>query len=572
MSNGSSLGRTPLSVRLLFSYALTFIVLIAIMGWFIDRSTRSALIEDLTANLERAAQVAAVNLPEDEASLQAWADAMFEAGEFRTTVITIDGVVVADSHSDPSAMDNHSDRPEVDSAINGSVGTDTRLSVSTGSEQVYVAAPPQGPYVVRLSVPTRVIDEELGSFRSSVVLVSLVAGFVGVVVVAFVGRRMAKPITELTAQSMKVADGDLDVSPRRSVVREYDSLGLAISAVASKLGQRLTEAEMANEYLATVLEALEQGTILFDSDSRVVYANPSAHRLLGPIPDTLGELSPFQCQAIVRESQESRSEVAREIEHGKPVRRFSLVASPFTDDGRVLLVVDDISSQERAAAVRRDFVANASHELKTPVTTIMASSDALKIAVDRGDPNALAFAAQISASAKQLDELVMDLLDLSRLEREAPDLAPVRLDLLVADEVSRVHSRAEDSKVALTADFVPTTVMASHRDLSIAVRNLLDNAVRYTGEGGLVAVRVLEEPGAAVVEVADSGEGIPTRDHERIFERFYRVDSGRARATGGTGLGLAIARHVVDSHGGSIEVDSELGVGSTFTIRLPEAV
>lgn len=542
------------------------------MGWFIERSTQSALLEDLTVNLQRGGSLAAGSLPSDESQMQVWAETMFEIGEFRTTVIRTDGVVLADSHSDPAVMENHLDRPEVMEAVGGSMGSDTRVSASTGFEQLYVAIPPEGGLVVRVSVSTRVIDEELGTVRTSVIVVSLISGLVGIGVVALVARRMARPIIELTEQSRLVAAGDLDVSPRRFSVREYDQLGLAISTMAANLGQRVSDAERATEHLEVVLGALDQGTVLFGAGGQVIYANASAGMLLGAMPDDLAGLSPFQCQAIVREAMESGAQVDREIEQGKPVRRLQISATPFPGDEGTLLVIVDITAQERAAAVRRDFVANASHELKTPVSTIIASSDALKIAVERGDPAASAFASQIAASGHQLDDLVNDLLDLSRLERESPELAPVRLDLLVADEMERIRNRAEEGGVDLAADLNATVVLASHRDVSIAVRNLLDNAIRYTDAGGNVGVTVDSQGPEVVLSVTDSGEGIPTRDIDRVFERFYRVDSGRSRTTGGTGLGLAITRHVVESHGGSISVESELGVGSTFTVRLPVPV
>jgi signal transduction histidine kinase len=164
---------------------------------------------------------------------------------------------------------------------------------------------------------------------------------------------------------------------------------------------------------------------------------------------------------------------------------------------------------------------------------------------------------------------VGDLLDLSRLERESPDLSPVRLDLLIRDEVERVRQVAAERDLDVEVMVDEVTVMASRRDVAVAVRNLLDNAIRYTLAGGSIAVTVGSEGDEVSISVADTGEGIPTRDLDRVFERFYRVDSARSRATGGTGLGLSIVKHVAESHGGTVSVVSELGVGSTFTIRLP---
>jgi two-component system sensor histidine kinase SenX3 len=231
----------------------------------------------------------------------------------------------------------------------------------------------------------------------------------------------------------------------------------------------------------------------------------------------------------------------------------------------------DVTDQERVASIRRDFVANASHELKTPVSSIIASSEALTLAVERGDKSAINFARNLEASARQLDRMVSDLLDLSRLEKEVPEVERLRLDLLVSEEVGRYQEQAGKAGVGLAVSANHVSVVGNWRDLSMAVRNLLDNAVRYTPGGGSVDVRVGVDEDSAIVEVVDSGSGIPTRDLDRVFERFYRVDAARSRRTGGTGLGLAIAKHVVESHGGTITARSQLDVGSTFTIRLPVA-
>jgi two-component system sensor histidine kinase SenX3 len=402
-------------------------------------------------------------------------------------------------------------------------------------------------------------------------LVAVSAGLLGAGIVVLLARRIARPIAELTEQASAIAQGRLELTPHRSSVREIDQLGLAIADLARSADRRLADSEEASKTLEVVLGVLPQGTVLIDGDEHVIYANPSAYALLGAVPDQLQGLSPYQFQSAVREARERREPEVRVVDHGKSARRLRGVATPFAEDERVLLVVVDITERERADAIRRDFVANASHELKTPVSTIIASAETLQIALDRGDGSAASFARQIEESARQLDRMVGDLLDLSRLERETPDLAPVRLDLVVKDEVHRIRPLTDAKEITIELGTEPTMVAANHRDLATAVRNLLDNAIRYTDDGGRIAVTVRSGEDVAVLTVEDSGEGIPSRDLDRVFERFYRVDSARARATGGTGLGLAIVKHVAESHDGSVAVESELGVGSKFTVRLPLA-
>lgn len=561
--------RTNLSTRFLVSYALAYLVLIGMMALIVDRSVRSALLSEVDDNLVTGASLAFESLPEGEGAHQDWAEAMFQASGYRTTLIDVDGVVLADSHSNPAAMENHGGRPEVRDALAGMVGTANRVSASTGFDQRYAALPPQDGLIVRTSVPTRVIDDELGTVRFYVFVTAGALGLIGVGVVAWLARRLAGPITELTDQARAVAEGDTGVSPRRSKVWEVDELGLAISTMADRVGERLSDAEQTTATLEVVLGALSQGTVLFDRDDHVVYANASARSILGAVPGQLSGLAPLQLQDAVREARAAGEQQTRVLDHGSPTRRLRGVATSFAGDDRVLLLVEDVTERDRTDAIRRDFVANASHELKTPVSTIVASSEALQIALERGDGSASGFATRIEGSARQLDRLVGDLLDLSRLERDRPELAPVRVDHLVREEVGRIRDQAEGKGITLELIMEAVTAMVSPRDVAIGTRNILDNAVRYTPEGGSVSVSVSGDGHDAVIAVSDTGEGIPTRDTERVFERFYRVDSARSRATGGTGLGLSIVKHVAESHGGTVSVESELGVGSTFTIRLP---
>ena len=221
--------------------------------------------------------------------------------------------------------------------------------------------------------------------------------------------------------------------------------------------------------------------------------------------------------------------------------------------------------------MRRDFVADASHELKTPSAAIQAAAETVERSVGEDPASAAWFAGQLRRDAVRLSRIVSDLLDLSRLEAERPALEAVRLDRVIREEVDRLRTEAGESEVGLELAVEPVTVRGSAEDLALLVRNLLDNAVRFTSGGGRVRVGLAERDGRAVLEVEDTGIGIPTRDLPRIFERFYRVDRARSRETGGTGLGLSIARHVAERHGGRIEAESELGRGSTFRVTLPPA-
>lgn len=319
-----------------------------------------------------------------------------------------------------------------------------------------------------------------------------------------------------------------------------------------------------------LLDALADGIILIEGE-RIAYSNPAAAALLGaPVPDTIERLVPASLAHFIEQAAATQGRTTIELGRGAPTRWIEAVAEPvgLLPHSQVV-VLRDITERRRVEVMRRDFVANASHELKTPVASIQAAAETLLRALDEDVEAARHFARQVHATAGRLAQLVRDLLDLSRLETEQPTIQEVDLGRLVAKEADRLADRAEVLGIDLTIRVEPVVAEVSRPDVRLAIRNLLENAFAYSKDGDAVTVVVDRQPRAVVIAVSDSGEGIPGRDVPRIFERFYRVDSARNRQTGGTGLGLAIVRHVAEEHGGSVEVDSELGVGSTFRLRLP---
>ncbi len=569
MSDGQGAGRTSLAARLVLLGSVAALVLVTLVTGLVDRSIRDIWLDDLDSDLESLARAVSAGLPPDRREWGDWAAVMAEAGGIRVTFIDTSGGVIADSHQDPALMENHLGRPEVDAAVAGAIGFDTRVSASTGFDQRYLALPASDGVIVRLATATSVIEAELDRTRRAIAAAALAGGVIGVVLLGLFGRRIARPVTSLADQAQAIADGDLRVRPQRSRIAEFDRLGVALGTMVRDLGGRIDEAEQSSATLQVVLGAIPQGTVLVEADDNVAYVNPAAEEILGEVPVRLGAMTPLQLQEAVRETRETGEVASREVDHGVPARKLRATATALAPGGRVLLVIVDITERIRIDSMRRDFVANASHELKTPVATIVAAAEALQIALSRQDPSAESFANQIEGSARQLDRLVSDLLDLSRLERETPELVPMQLDEVVTEEVERVRDRAEDNHLSLEVEVSAVRVLGSRRDLGSAVRNLLDNAIRHTLREGRIVVSLSSEGGEAVLRVSDTGEGIPSRDLDRVFERFYRVDSARARATGGTGLGLAIVRHVAESHGGSVSVESRLGAGSAFTARIP---
>jgi two-component system, OmpR family, phosphate regulon sensor histidine kinase PhoR len=355
-----------------------------------------------------------------------------------------------------------------------------------------------------------------------------------------------------------------------------------LSAITTRLRDRLDELTEERDRAGQILDALDDGVLLLDGAGRLLVANPAARSWFGlpadlrpglPVQRVLG--AP-QVSALAEEAAETRAPVTGILTLVFPEpRTLALRAFPLADrgpTGRIVVTMTDITQRRRLEVLRRDFVANASHELKTPVAAVRALAETLLTALPDDPEAGRRFAERIGREAERLDVLVRDLLDLSRVERGTLDVEPVDLVGLVKEVVGGYADRAEERRIRLSTDLQPGIAVRGDRaQLGLLLSNLIDNALRYTPAKGSVCVRLDAAESRAVLQVADTGEGIPALELPRVFERFYRVDKARARQTGGTGLGLAIVRHVAEAHGGDVWVDSELGRGATFTVTLPVA-
>jgi signal transduction histidine kinase len=352
--------------------------------------------------------------------------------------------------------------------------------------------------------------------------------------------------------------------------RETRADASAAGRETERLRDRLRALEEDLELRDRILSTLQDAVLLVTADGRVVYANDTADAIFEGSPTSRVHVLPLVLQEAAREAL-SRTEATVEVESGPPPRWLRATAVGM-GSGNVLMVVRDVTGLRRLDSIRRDFVANASHELKTPAAAIQAAAETIRSAVDE-DPGAVGeFAEQLEREALRMSRIVSDLLDLSRLESGGSTPDEVALDALAHEEVARFDAGARAAGLTLELEAHPgPRVRGSAKDLALLLRNLVDNAIRYTRPGGSVHVQVGPEGDSMTITVRDTGIGIPTRDLPRIFERFYRVDRARSRETGGTGLGLSIVKHVVDNHGGTIEAQSELGRGTTFTVRLPAA-
>lgn len=425
--------------------------------------------------------------------------------------------------------------------------------------------------IVALTVLVLIWGFEHGTMAGAAVFALLLA-----VGLAFAtGRSIASPLVALSAAARAIAAGSLPRFPR-SGIPEVDSLVQALRAMNRQLADRFEELQHEKAEGEAVVDAMVEGIIAADARGRILTANPAARRLLGyepeePLPDLRTLFRDKDAREAVTDVLAGRTVQDREVELDEQVVLFN--ARPLPGSGAVL-ILHDLTQVRRLEAIRRDFVANVSHELKTPLTSISGYAETLaEGGVDAATQRR--FLETIRSNALRMHRLVDDLLDLSRIEsgRWVPDPAPTPVAVIAREVFGSAQDAAERRGVTLTLDIATdaSAIFADPETLRQVLTNLLDNSLRYTPKGGEIVGRTRRVPAGVELSVQDTGTGIASEHLSRIFERFYRVEPSRSREEGGTGLGLAIVKHLVEAHDGEIAISSTLGAGTTVTALFPDA-
>jgi len=529
---------------------------------------------------------------ESEDALAASVNKLGRETNTRFTLIAADGRVLADSEEDPSSMDPHHRRPEVLDALSHGQGTVTRYSQTLGVEMLYLAIPVQmnGQTLgfVRTSMPLTGIQQRQSESRKMILLSAALASILALFIGLLLARRSTAPLRSMTQLAQNMAAGrSHGRAPEGRGSIEMRELATAFNSMEEQLDQRMSAITGERNKLAAILAGINEGLLAVDGDERILMVNGLAAELLRLDAQAdqgrpLWECSRVAeaCELLTEAIGENRF-LRREIflvNEERP-RIIELKASPLpSEDGRpqgAVLVLNEVTELRQLEAIRRDFIANASHELKTPLTVIRGLAETLHDDPQMSPETRERFLEKLNKQVGRLSELVGDLLSLSRLEDDRAHFEMEALDLaaLAKECIADQQAAAEAKNIELAAELpqLALPVMGDRNALRQALDNLLDNALKYTPEGGKVTLRAEALEGQALVEMADSGIGIEPEDQVRIFERFYRVDKARSRELGGTGLGLSIVKHTVLSHGGEISVESEPGRGSRFRLRLPLA-
>lgn len=587
--------RPPLGIRgKLFLASLAVIALATLAGeLFLTRALQAQLVEGIRSDLlvrarlvaQRAAE--ALRPIEQIGASDALADELGAVAGVRVTLVRRDGTVLGDSEVETrriGSLENHGQRPEIVAAVASGDGSAVRTSATTHTRLLYVAVPivRDGGVLgtARVAMPLAHIERTLNDFRASLALAALVAVVIAALLSGLAAQLVSRNVRVLTSAARRMADGDLTLRTRVGGHDEIGDLGAALDQLARNLSRSMAELRSERDLVNGILHGMAEGVLVVAADGRIVLTNPAlkAMLLLAAEPQGKFVLHLIRNADLIELLERARGgetpEMELELAGLRPRRVLVRAVALHGEPKSVLAVFVDVTELRRLESVRRDFVANASHELRSPLTTIRAAAETLAGMED--DPHsARRFAALIERNAARLQNLVDDMLELSRIESRELQLQPetIAFEPLVERVVAQQAHRAQLKSITIECEVAGApAVQADRRALEHVLGNLLDNALKYCPEGSRVRIVADHDADRVRVAVSDNGAGIGAEHLPRLFERFYRVDAGRSRELGGTGLGLAIVKHLVEAMGGTVAVDSRLGAGSTFSFTVPVGI
>jgi two-component system phosphate regulon sensor histidine kinase PhoR len=585
--------------NLFWKLALTFLALLvgvlAAVDFIAERALRDEYTRTALGQLESVARLAKARPPklsaipptsaEDRAALDQWVSQM-AASNVRVTVITADGQVLADSQSEPRTMENHANRPEVRDALTKGEGQAARRSVTLGRELLYYAvrydAAPATPVVLRFAAPLATVHETLVAFRRKLWFASVIIMLLAGTASLLVSRGFSDRIERLKEFSRRVAEGDFRPLPGDGSGDALEKLGASLNQTAARLDSTIRTLTEERNLSSAILGSMVEGVAVVSGAERLVFANQSFAEILElDLPPKSGSalveiVRQTDLIEAVRKVLAGEHRVESEIVTGTLRQHFFAATVGAVRAGETygaVVVLHDITELRRLERVRRDFVANVSHEFRTPLTAIQGFAETLLAGAMDDPQNRERFLEIIVEHSRRLARLTEDLLKLSKMDADRLELEIRRVSVsqLIESCIETAQHRATEKEIAISVQ--PTSgvpdIAGDRRRLAEVLQNLLDNALQYTLSRGEIVVSAEARDGEVLFTVADTGIGIPKADQSRIFERFYRVDAARSRELGGTGLGLSIAKHIVEVHAGRIWVDSEIGRGSRFHFTVP---
>ena len=534
-------------------------------------------------------------------------DRLGKIGKARLTFIGMDGTVWGDTERDGQAlrmMDDHLTRPEVQAALRNGRGIRDRDSDTTQTEFRYFAMPIYRDVgtkdvrnetsvligICRVALPMEAVNTAIGNLRRIVLIASVAGLILAIVFSVFSTGAITKPIEKLTQMTQSLAAGKIDSRVPIDSENELGQLSRNFNLMADRVQEQIDKISEEHRRLETILTDMGEGVLLVNGASEITYANRMARSMLSLPNAYVGKalieiIRIPELQTLLQTAEQTETVAFAEIRLGnltEPVAEVTV--APVATGEEYVIVIHDVSKERQLERIRADFVANVSHELRTPLTAIRGYTETLLNEDATRTKAQEQFVVKIFNHATRLSRLVSELLELSRLESGDVELkrTPCHLNTFHKPILDVFEPLLEESGLVLKWE-IPESLPEVNVDHQLFMQvfvNLIDNAIKYTPDGGKITVSAgigMREAFEGVhgtseeisVRVQDTGIGIPMESQPRVFERFYRVDKGRAREMGGTGLGLAITKHIVRCHNGDIWLESSLGEGSIFYVAIP---
>lgn len=595
--------KTKLIWRIFPSFLVITLLCLTVEAWYSTRYFKRFFLEIaerelmVRASLMQDQLAHALNehgLPPQQ--IDALCKGMGEKIQTRITVILHSGEVIADSFARVGTMENHRDRPEIKTALAGETGMAVRYSPTLDKKMMYIALPiDQGdsdPVVVRTAISISHIDAKVAAMRNSLALALVLTTMVAALASMYVSKRITKPVEQMRQGAQAFSRGDLTNRLPYPDTEELFQLAEAMNFMASELNKKILDVRNRGRELEAVHASMEEGVIAINEQEYIITINKAAAKIFDFPPETLKTKHVLE----VARNYDLQEFIKKALATGEPVEddividageRMALnihstaLYDPHDKRMGTLIIFRDITRIRLLETMHKDFAANVSHELKTPLTTIKGFIETLLQMTEEGadgpDQDASAqysrFLGIIDKNVNRMIRLIDDLLALSRLERLKGTNIQFETHLL-AGLIQKVVRFCEDRarSLGITMEVHCPDEIAGMVDPTLmeqAVYNLVDNALKYGGEGTNITIDAERKDRNIEIRVKDTGQGIDAPHLPKLFNRFYRVDKGRSRDQGGTGLGLAIVKHIVRYHNGRIEVESRRGKGTCFTITLP---
>ena len=582
-----------ISCKLFFTYIIIIIICVTFTGILAIISLRNFYINHLSSNLKSNATLVA-NILEDDLSTNNLSQIKLKTKdlgkelETRITIIDINGIVLGDSEKDPALMENHADRPEIKEALQGKIGNSIRYSSTLEIDMLYIAIPiiknGQILGVVRLSLPLTDVNRGIANLRKIIILATLIALAIASITSLIISLTITRPLQEMTKVSQKISKGDFSKKLKICRQDEIGQLANSLNLMSEELENKIRVISEDKNKMKVVLSSVIEGIIAIDKEGRIILFNNalknmtdySSDRVLGKFHWEI--IRNNQLNELLKEVLQKGQPLTQEITIFSPQEKiFRASANPLTKKNEVwgaVVVLNDITEIKKLEKMRSEFVANVSHELRTPLTSIQGFVETLKDGAINDPGKAQYFLEIIEKQSNRLNNLIEDILQLSKIESQEiiMNLQSINLRDLIDKTISEFKKKIEQKNHKIKINISPQLplIKADPEQIEVVFRNLLDNAIKYTPNGGEIYISAFEKAENIYIEVADNGIGISAEHLPRIFERFYRADKDRSRKLGGTGLGLAIVKHIVQAHGGTIGVESKPGKGSKFFFTLPK--